>query len=292
MSPNSSNFISVGIPTYNSSKYLNECIESIITKKNVDQIIISDDGSAEDEVVKIENIINSQSNKSHKNIDFIRNRNNLGAFQNKLNLIEKSKNDFIYILDSDNIAGNNLDSIISKILTSSNSSNYLYQPNRMYQFYKYSKIAKLMSKFESKYLVQFLDEDTVLNFKDIKNSLILNPGSYNLEDFVDNTDDLKSDINSDFLIDKWIFWVLNCGNFIVNKTKMIEIAKEGANLDRKLLSIDAVVFSYLWLNSGNEIKIFEEFFHHHRKRSDSVSFIEKEDSLFATKYFIKAILDS
>ncbi len=58
MSPNSSNFISVGIPTYNSSKYLNECIESIITKKNVDQIIISDDGSAEDEVVKIENIIN------------------------------------------------------------------------------------------------------------------------------------------------------------------------------------------------------------------------------------------
>ena len=99
-------------------------------------------------------------------------------------------------------------------------------------------------------------------------------------------------INSDFLIDKWIFWVLNCGNFIVNKTKMIEIAKEGANLDRKLLSIDAVVFSYLWLNSGNEIKIFEEFFHHHRKRSDSVSFIEKEDSLFATKYFIKAILDS
>jgi len=72
----------------------------------VDQIIISDDGSAEEEVVKIENIINLQSNKSHKNIDFIRNRNNLGAFQNKLNLIEKSKNDFIYILDSDNIAGN------------------------------------------------------------------------------------------------------------------------------------------------------------------------------------------
>ncbi len=292
MSLNNSNFISVGIPTYNSSRYLNECIESVITKNNVDQIIISDDGSAKDEVVKIENIINLQSNKSHKNIDFIRNRNNLGAFQNKLNLIEKSKNDFIYILDSDNIAGNNLDSIISKILTSSNSSNYLYQPNRMYQFYKYSKIAKLMSKFESKYLVQFLVEDTVLNIKDIKNSLILNPGSYNLEDFVDNTDDLKADINSDFLIDKWIFWVLNCGNFIVNKTKMIEIAKEGANLDRKLLSIDAVVFSYLWLNSGNEIKIVEKFFHHHRKRPDSISFIEKEDSLFATKYFIKSILDS
>tara|TARA_B100001113_G_C21123198_1_gene628392 strand:- start:4800 stop:5678 length:879 start_codon:yes stop_codon:yes gene_type:complete len=292
MLPNSSNFISVGIPTYNSSKYLNECIESIITKKNVDQIIISDDGSAEDEVVKIENIINSQSNKSHKNIDFIRNRNNLGAFQNKLNLIEKSKNDFIYILDSDNIAGNNLDSIIAKILTSSNSKNYLYQPNKMYQFSKYSKIAKLMSKFKSKYLVQFLNEDTTLNIKDIKNSLILNSGSYNLEDFVDNTDDLKANINSDFLIDKWIFWVLNCGNFIVNKTKMVEIAEEGSNLDRKLLSIDAVVFSYLWLNSGNEIKIIEEFFHHHRKRSDSVSFIEKEDSLFATQYFIKSILEA
>tara|TARA_X000001036_G_scaffold440085_1_gene494294 strand:+ start:694 stop:1572 length:879 start_codon:yes stop_codon:yes gene_type:complete len=284
------NFISVGIPTYNSSNYLNECIKSVISKKRINQIIISDDKSKENEIEKIEEIIKKFKDNSNKDIRLIKNNANLGAFANKLKLIKESTNNFVYILDSDNIAGKNLDLIISKIFKTNNNSNYLFQPNIMYQFSQYPNIAKFISNFQKKYSVKFLPNDTSLDIKDIKDSLILNPGSYELKNFVESVDDLNSNRAEDFLIDKWIFWILNCGNFIVDKYRMIEIAEEGLNLDRKLLSIDAVVFSYLWLNSGSKIKILDNFFHHHRKRKDSVSFIEREDSLYATKYFIKTIL--
>ena len=38
-------------------------------------------------------------------------------------------------------------------------------------------------------------------------------------------------------------------------------------------------------------KIFKDFYHHHRKRNDSVSFIEKEASSKAIKYFINEVLN-
>ena len=78
------------------------------------------------------------------------------------------------------------------------------------------------------------------------------------------------------MVDKWVFWILNCGNFIVNKDYMLPIANKGLEIDRKHLSVDAIVFSYLWLENGLKIKIFREFNHHHRKREDSVSFVESE----------------
>ena len=33
----------------------------------------------------------------------------MGAYKNKLKLIEASKNDYIYVLDSDNLASKNID---------------------------------------------------------------------------------------------------------------------------------------------------------------------------------------
>jgi hypothetical protein len=72
---------------------------------------------------------------------------------------------------------------------------------------------------------------------------------------------------------------------------MIDIAEAGLKFDRKILSVDAIVFSYLWLEKGFEIKILNDFYHHHRKRNDSVSFTESEDSVNAIKHFINKVLD-
>ena len=93
------------------------------------------------------------------------------------------------------------------------------------------------------------------------------------------------------MVDKWVFWILNCGNFIVNKDYMLPIANKGLEIDRKHLSVDAIVFSYLWLENGLKIKIFREFNHHHRKREDSVSFVESENSVNAIKFFIHKVLN-
>lgn len=71
---------------------------------------------------------------------------------------------------------------------------------------------------------------------------------------------------------------------------MKDIAKKGLKIDREIRSVDAIAFSYLWLSSGKEIKIINEFFHHHRKREDSVSFTERDNSKKGIEFFIEKVL--
>ncbi len=291
MDDNNKTYISVGIPTFNSSKYLTSCIKSVIKKKSVNEIIISDDCSNEFEIEKIKNII--KKFKNQKNIKLLKNNTNLGAYENKLNLIKNSKNEYIYVLDSDNLAGKNFDKIITELLNSGDlSEEYLIQPNTMYQFWKYPNFAKLFSKFDKKYIVKFYKNNKTIDSSYVKKSLLLNSGDYILDDLgykTDNFDLEKDEINP--LLNKWVFWILNCGNFIVNKNIMSEIAQNGLILDRSIRSVDAVAFSYLWLSAGKKIRIHKKFFHHHRKRNDSVSYTEIDSSKKGIIYFIKEVLD-
>ena len=283
-------FLTVGIPTFNSSKYLTNCIKSVIKLETVNEVIISDDCSHPTELKNIEQIISQFNKKKLLEIKFIKNKTNLGAFSNKYNLIKSSSNEYIYVLDSDNIASKNLDIVAKNILNSKDSQSYLFQPNIMYQFWNNPKTAKFISQFDNKYKVRFFNEDSVLDLKYVKESLIANPGSYDLKQFSNYKESLTTNLKKDHLIDKWIFWILNCGNFIVSAKKMKQIAQKGLEINRELRSVDAIVFSYLWLKGGNKIKIFKDFYHHHRKRNDSVSFIEKEASSKAIKYFINEVL--
>ena len=283
-----SQFISLGIPTYNSSIYLKQCLDSIRGSKIINEILISDDGSKESELLKIKEIASIYKSKYSLNIICFESAKNMGAYKNKLKLIENSKNDYIYILDSDNLASKNLDSVVKKILKIDNPE-FLYQPNIMYQFWRHHKLAKLMSIFDKKYIVKFFNEDFVLDKSIVQNFLLLNSGDYELNDFTDDLPEIKQTTIQ--MVDKWVFWILNCGNFIVNKDYMLPIANKGLEIDRKHLSVDAIVFSYLWLENGLKIKIFREFNHHHRKREDSASFVESENSVNAIKFFIHKVLN-
>ena len=281
-------FITVGIPTYNSSMYLSKCLDSIKDSKAIDEILISDDGSNLTELIKIKQIVSLYESRYSLNINFFENTTNVGAYKNKLKLIEASKNEYIYVLDSDNLASKNIDKIIYKVFKEKNPE-LLYQPNIMYQFWRYPRFAKLMSLFDKKYIVKFFTEDSTLDKGDVKSLLLDNSGTYDLNNFKYQQRPLP--VAKKKLIDKWVFWILNCGNFIVNKNLMIKVAKQGLNFERKYLSVDAIVFSYLWIESGMKIKLFYDFFHHHRKRNDSVSFKESEDSVTAIKYFIAKVLN-
>ena len=281
-------FITVGIPTYNSSKYLNQCLKSIKNLKNIDEILISDDGSTVSELAKLKEIVLKYQIKHGLNIKILESTTNFGAYRNKLKLIENSKNEYIYVLDSDNMASKSLDDIINEILNENNPK-FLYQPNVMYHFWKYPRLAQLMSPYNKKYIVKFFDSNYILDRDSVKALLIDNSGTYNLKDYGNQLPSFKDPEKK--IIDKWIFWILNCGNFIVNKKHMVDIAQAGLEFDRKILSVDAIAFSYLWIEKGMKIKIFNNFYHHHRKRNDSVSFTESEDSVNAIKHFIGKVLD-
>ena len=94
---------------------------------------------------------------------FLKNPKNLGAYQNKLSLIKASKNEYIYILDSENIAGKNFDKIVKEHVLVEKRKDIIFQPNIMHQFWRYPKTSKILGSFIKKYRVKFFNNDTLLN---------------------------------------------------------------------------------------------------------------------------------
>ena len=105
--------ISVCIPTYNRSKNLLDCLNSLLLQTNKNfEICISDNGSKEDTEKLIEPY------KEKLNIRFSRNKENLGAALNFLKVASMSKSDFIWFLGDDDLlvpdAIENLTNLINK----------------------------------------------------------------------------------------------------------------------------------------------------------------------------------
>lgn len=91
--------ISLGIPTYNSSKYLWDCIKTSINCDFITEIVIHDDGSNETEYRNICKIINSLNNNK---IKVFRSDKNQKAFINKYFTVQHCTSDWVYLFDSDN----------------------------------------------------------------------------------------------------------------------------------------------------------------------------------------------
>ena len=250
---NSNNLVSVAIPTFNSSLYLKDCLKSLLDVQIIDEIIICDDCSNDLEFEKINNIVNNL--KTAKEIKIYRNEQNLGAFINKYENIKKCKNEIVYQIDSDNIASNNL-SLVLNLIFMENNENYLYLPSKIYQFRKYPNFAKLLSIVSSKYKVTFTNNDFVFDKETIQQAI-----RHNLK----------------VTEDKNLNWVLNSGNFVVNRNKYLKVMEKFVTNDIRY-PMDAVAISYFWIATGGSIKTLKTLKHFHRKRSDSVSFVENEGS--------------
>ena len=103
--------VSIIIPNYNCSKYLEECLSSIEnqTIKNI-EVIIVDDGSTDNSV----EIINKHINNSKLNIRLITQYNqNASVARNRA--LSEATGDYLYFLDSDDILYDN--KVLEKLLT-------------------------------------------------------------------------------------------------------------------------------------------------------------------------------
>ena len=65
--------------------------------------------------------------------------------------------------------------------------------------------------------------------------------------------------------------------------------KPGLSFSRDVVSMDAVAFSIFMVESGS-IVLHPQLNHYHRKRFDSVSYIEKEASKISRQFFTDKIL--
>ena len=92
--------LSIIVPVYNVEKYIRPCFESIF-KQGLDdndyEIIIVNDGSTDNSMKMIEDIINQ-----HHNITII-NQENLSLSVARNNGIQKAKGEYIYMPDSDDV---------------------------------------------------------------------------------------------------------------------------------------------------------------------------------------------
>lgn len=275
----------VAIPTYNSSKYLKECIYGFKDSKYLNEILIGDDFSNSEELEKIKKIIKESNKYFDFKIKLLENSKNYGAFKNKYYLIEKSKNDWVYQIDSDNVPFPKIDNTISNIIENHNSQKYIYYPIKIIQFWKYRRMAQFFSKIQKKYIVRFSKELEIFDTDKTKKAI---------NEFLnyDTTGEVEGspEIISKYVLDKHIYWVLNSGNFIVNKNQFTNAMKPGLNFSRDVISMDAVAFSYLWLKNTGSIVLHPKLSHYHRKRSDSVSTIEKKASKISRKFFTDKIL--
>ena len=219
---------------------------------------------------KEKNIKDILTNINSEKLSLHINSENKGAFFNKIEAISNCTNEWVYQIDSDNIPSKNIKHDINYVLKT-NDPNNLYYPSTLYQFYNYPNFSKFLSLFRKKYIVRLFDEDTLLDINKIKETLL---------------NDKK------ITIDKNILWVLNCGNFILHKDKFLErtkkIDKEAANF----LYSDTIAFSYYWISNGGIIFLKSNFYHHHRKRSDSLSINEGENTLLTIEYFKNKIFNS
>ena len=84
--------ITVAIPFFNTFQYLESILEPLINSSHVDEIIINDDGS------------DYQVDVNHPKVKIFFNDKNVGAFRNKYITISRSSNEWVYLLDSDNIS--------------------------------------------------------------------------------------------------------------------------------------------------------------------------------------------
>ena len=90
-------FLSVSIPVYNASMYLDECISSIMSQTEDDyELILVDDGSKDNSIE-----ICRKWRELYPDTIRVIEKDNSGSLLTRRKCIEESKGEFLYIMDAD-----------------------------------------------------------------------------------------------------------------------------------------------------------------------------------------------
>ncbi len=95
-------FISVAMATYNGEKFIEEQLESILNQScPVDEIIIRDDISSDNTAAVIQAFIRNK--RIEDKVDFKVNKKNLGYASNFMSALKKTRGDYVFFCDQDDI---------------------------------------------------------------------------------------------------------------------------------------------------------------------------------------------
>lgn len=162
--------ISAVIPTYNGEKFIEETLNSVLNQsRKLDEIIIIDDNS-EDNTVHICELYSQKCS----NISVIKNKVNKGSSESRNIGIQKSKNDYVFLMDQDDIV---LPTLLEKELKKINELKIKYDYNNWIGAHS---AYLLIDEDES--LIGKIDDwkqvnaDELIGYEFVRNHMITNSG--------------------------------------------------------------------------------------------------------------------
>ena len=114
-----SRVISVAIPHYNNARFMPETLEHIVNDNRIAEIIICDDCSKDFD--ELEALVKKLDNNK---IMLFKNEKNIGCYHNKLHTLTKCNQEWVILLDSDNIIKKEYIDILYEIETWNNTIIY------------------------------------------------------------------------------------------------------------------------------------------------------------------------
>jgi glycosyltransferase involved in cell wall biosynthesis len=211
------------------------------------------------EIVIVDDCSQKKISYSHEKVKIIRNKINIGAFKNKYEAIKNSKNKWVYLLDSDNSIP--LNSIKSLENIKNLDPNTIYCPSSLTL-----KNVDLDQKLH----------DVVMDYTFVKEKIDIS-------------------IARKYLVNKHhnFQWLLNTGNFLVNKDNYISLASDVlVNRRYKYLEADTVVFVYFWLKNKKYINILKNFNIFHTLRRNSISHTVGNKNSESINYYMDLIINN
>lgn len=258
------NKISVAIPTYYSSKLIEDTINPLLNNKIIDEIVVTDDSEDKNEFNELSRKINNLVENSSVKIKISKNSKKLGGFKNKYHSVSKTSNDFVYQIDSDNIPSYKSLQFIEKSPENIFDKDLLYLPSRIYLFKK----SKYQALYKSRSRIIFSKKTKRITPKYLQNAL---------------------NQNINFVKDKDVTWLLNVGNPFFYKESYLANLQKGLEKSEEVLAACSIAMCYYWVLSGNDINISSFLRHHHRLRADSYWVTAGENAPNSVNHFSEEI---
>jgi glycosyltransferase involved in cell wall biosynthesis len=191
--------ISLCLTTYNRTDLLYESFRLVMNDKRIDEIVIVDDASTGEVWENISGWASTQ-----ERVKTWRNQNNLDCYRNKREAISKASNEWVIILDSDNIITKEYLDRLEGLITSGLNSKTVYQPSFAKPNFNFTKYEGLNITRDN--VAKYMHES---NFQTMLNAMnyFVNRDEY-LKVWVGSVDPVTSD--SIFQNYNW----LNAGNSI------------------------------------------------------------------------------
>ena len=242
--------ISLAIPTYNRPEMTLESFAKVLDNPLISEIVIVDDHSEFSNYVKLWNAV--QALNSDK-IFLLRNATNLKPLRNKYEAVKSCGNEWVILLDSDNIIDNEYVNVLGKI--GDLDKNTLYCPE---------KLINLRGQTIWDYSEFQYGDYSEVQYDINKIAAVRNVNNGNFQTF------------------------LNTGNYFLNRNEYLRV-HESNDISKELSINDAMYFSYLWLKAGNNMGIIPGLNYIHRVHKGSWYKNNQKECGRATDEIIKLI---